>query len=73
MTNTATEIIEEIITAYGGVAGTQSRFKYKNPMAVYNWRARGIPRALIADIHTDTGISIPRLKQASLIRKSPPS
>lgn len=62
MSNSLTDVIEEVITAYGGISGTQARFNYKEPMAVYNWRSRGIPRSLIADIHADTGISISRLK-----------
>jgi hypothetical protein len=56
------EIVEEVIAAYGGVSGVQERFGYKQPMAVYNWRARGIPRSLLADIHMDTGIDISRLR-----------
>ena len=56
------EIVEEIIAAYGGVRGVQLRFGYTQPMAVYNWRSRGVPKSLIADIHIDTGIPIPRLR-----------
>lgn len=56
------EIIEEVIRAYGGVRAVQDRFGYKEPMAVYNWRSRGIPKSLIADIHVDTGIEINRLR-----------
>lgn len=60
------EIVEEVINAYGGVKAVQARFGYREPMAVYNWRARGIPRTLIADIHVDTGIEIKRLQQGIL-------
>jgi len=56
------EIVEEVIGAYGGVSGAQKRFGYKHPMAVYNWRSRGIPRSLLADIHEDTKIDISRLR-----------
>jgi len=56
------EIVEEVISAYGGVHGVQERFGYKHPMAVYNWRSRGIPKSLLADIHLDTSIEIDRLK-----------
>lgn len=56
------EIVEEVIAAYNGVPGVQARFGYKYPMAVYNWRIRGIPKSLLADIHVDTGIEIERLK-----------
>lgn len=58
-------IIDEIISAYNGVSNIQKRFKYSEPMGVYNWRSRGIPLRCIADIHLDTGISIKRLKTAT--------
>lgn len=64
------EIVNEVIDAYGGVSKTQRRFGFKEPMAVYNWRARGIPVRLIADIHSDTGISIDRLKAGSSAQSS---
>ena len=54
-------IIEEIIDQYGGVKAVQARFSYTEPMAVYNWRSRGIPKSLIAEIHLDTGIEMQRL------------
>lgn len=57
------EIVEEVIAAYGGVAAVQKRFGYSEPMGVYNWRSRGLPRALVADIHLDTGIDIKRLRE----------
>lgn len=57
------DIVDEVISAYGGVRGTQKRFMYSAPMAVYNWRSRGLPRHLIADIHLDTGIPIKRLQK----------
>ena len=57
------EIVEEVITAYGGIPGVQARFGYKEPMAVYNWRSRGLPKSLIADIHMDTKIDIARLQE----------
>lgn len=58
------EVINEIIAAYGNVSKVQQRFGYTEPMGVYNWRSRGVPRSLIADIHQDTGIPIPRLQEA---------
>jgi len=62
------EIVNEIIEAYGGVPGVMARFEYMQPMAVYNWRIRGVPLYLIADIHVDTGIPISKIKEGS---KSP--
>lgn len=56
------EIVEEVIEAYGGIAKVQARFNYTEPMAVYNWRARGLPKQLVADIHLDTGIPIRHLQ-----------
>lgn len=56
------EVIDQVIGAYGGVRATQERFGYREPMAVYNWKARGLPRSLLAQIHVDTGIDIPRLQ-----------
>lgn len=58
------EIIDEVISRYGGVKAVQKRFGYQQPMGVYNWRSRGIPRSLIAEISVDTGIAIPRLLSA---------
>ena len=58
------EIIDEVIAAYNGVKNVQVRFGYTQPMGVYNWRSRGIPSGLIADIHLDTDIPIERLKLA---------
>jgi hypothetical protein len=55
-------VVDEVIEAYKGIPKVQERFGYTEPMGVYNWRSRGIPRALIADIHVDTGISIERLQ-----------
>ena len=57
------EVVNEVITAYGGVKQVQARFKYTEPMAVYNWRSRGIPKGLLAEIHLDTNIPIIRLQQ----------
>ena len=57
------KVVEEVIASYGGIPGVMTRFKYKDPMAVYNWRSRGIPQRLIADIHLDTEIPITRLKK----------
>jgi len=62
-------IIEQVIEAYGGVSATQARFKYKSPMCVYNWRSRGLPKNRLADIHLDTGIHISLLKQATDLKK----
>lgn len=57
------QIVDEVINAYGGVPRVQERFGYSRPMGVYNWRSRGLPRSLLADIHQDTGICIDRLKR----------
>ena len=54
-------ITEQIIDIYGGVKAVQARFNYTEPMAVYNWRSRGIPKSLIAEIHLDTGIPMQHL------------
>ncbi|MDX1489710.1 MAG: hypothetical protein R3332_00335 [Pseudohongiellaceae bacterium] len=56
------EVIEEVIKAYGGISAVQKRFGYTEPMGVYNWRSRGIPKSLLAEIHVDTGIDVHRLK-----------
>ena len=56
------EVINEIISAYGGISKVQKRFGYSEPMGVYNWRSRGVPRSLIAEIHVDTKIPIARLQ-----------
>jgi len=58
------KIVEQVIAAYGGVSGVQARFGYKQPMAVYNWRIRGLPKSLIAEIYLDTNIDINRLQKA---------
>ena len=55
------EVIEEVIKAYGGISSVQKRFGYTEPMGVYNWRFRGIPKSLVAEIHVDTGIDIQRI------------
>lgn len=65
------EIVEEVISAYGGIPGVQERFGYKHPMAVYNWRSRGIPKSLLADIHIDTGIDISRLRLGLAANQEP--
>ena len=57
------EIVEEVIAAYGGIPGVQKRFGYKEPMAVYNWRSRGLPKSLIVEIHLDTKIDLERLQK----------
>lgn len=59
------DIIEQVIFAYGGIQKTKERFGYGSPMAVYNWRARGLPKALIAEIYLDTKIPIERLMSAT--------
>lgn len=64
------DIIEQVIAAYGGVQKTQKRFGYGSPMAVYNWRSRGLPRALIADIHVDTKIPVETLMTATKQQKA---
>ena len=56
------KVVEEVIAAYGGVSATQVKLGYKHPMAVYNWRVRGLPQKLIADIYQHTKIPIERLK-----------
>ena len=65
MSATINQIVDEIIDAYGDVGKVQARFKYTEPMGVYNWRSRGVPKSLLADIHLDTGIDISRLKSAT--------
>lgn len=57
------EIVEEVIAAYGGVPEVQARFGYSEPMAVYNWRSRGLPKSLLVEIHLDTKIELQRLQQ----------
>lgn len=59
------DIVEKVIKAYGSVKAVQERFGYKDPMGVYHWRNRGIPKAHIADIYMDTGIAIELLKATS--------
>tara|TARA_R110002110_G_scaffold415835_1_gene657192 strand:+ start:20862 stop:21071 length:210 start_codon:yes stop_codon:yes gene_type:complete len=59
------DVVDEVIEAYGGIKAVQSRFGYSEPMAVYNWRSRGLPRYLLADIHLDTQIPIERLQLAA--------
>ena len=59
------QVIDRVIDAYkGGIPEIQERFGYSKPMGVYNWRSRGIPKSLIADIHMDTKIPIDQLKKA---------
>lgn len=60
------DIVDEVIAAYGGPKKVQARFGYKEPMAVYNWRARGLPKSLLAEIHIDTGIEIKRLQMGTI-------
>lgn len=57
------EIVDRVIDAYGGVRKVQVRFGYAEPMAVYNWRSRGLPRYLLAEIHIDTQIPIAELQK----------
>lgn len=59
--NSKMDIVNEVIAAYGGVAAVQKRFGYSKPMAVYNWRSRGLPKDKLAEIHLDTGIPLDRL------------
>ena len=59
------KLVNEIITAYGDVKAVQQRFGYKQPMGVYNWGFRGIPKKLIAEIHIDTGIELERLLEGA--------
>lgn len=54
-------IFEEIVKSYGDVKTVQARFGYTSPMAVYNWRSRGIPKDKLIDIHHDTGIDLKKL------------
>lgn len=56
-------IVDEVISKYGGVKAVQVAFGYKQPMAVYNWRTRGIPKDKLIDIHLRTGIELSRLNQ----------
>jgi hypothetical protein len=60
-----TALVNEVIKQYGGVKAVQVRFKYTAPMGVYNWRMRGIPKSLVAEIHMDTGIALGRLLQGA--------
>lgn len=57
-------VVDRIIDAYDGVSGVQKRFGYTEPMGVYNWRSRGIPKSLIAEIYVDTNIPIRTLQSA---------
>lgn len=56
------DIADEVIDRYGGVKAVQERFGYSTPMAVYNWRSRGIPKGKLIDIHLDTGLSLEKLR-----------
>lgn len=56
-------IVEEVIKRYGGVPAVQERFGYSSPMAVYNWRSRGIPKDKLIDVHMDTGVELWRLRK----------
>ena len=58
-------IVDQVIDAYGGISEAQERFGYTEPMGVYNWRFRGIPKSLIADIYIDTGIEVSILLTAA--------
>lgn len=55
------DIVQEVIDAYGGIKAVQEAFGYTEPMAVYNWRRRGIPRDKIEAVHKKTGIPVERL------------
>jgi len=57
------EIVEQVIDAYGGVPAVQARFEYASPMAVYNWRSRGLPKSLLVEIHLDTNIPLVNLQK----------
>lgn len=59
-------IFEEIVKSYGNVKSIQARFGYTSPMAVYNWRTRGIPKDKLIDIHNDTGIDLQKLNTGEL-------
>jgi len=61
----AMTLADEVINKYGGVQAVQARFGYKQPMAVYNWRIRGLPKDKLIDIHQDTGIPLDRLNGKS--------
>lgn len=59
------DVINRVIAAYGGVKGAQKRFKYTSPVAVNNWKTRGLPGRLLVDIHLDTDIPLRKLKAAT--------
>lgn len=67
------KIVDEVIAAYGDVKAVQARFNYSEPMAVYNWRSRGIPRYLLTEIHMDTGIPVDRLQEGAGGRSRTPA
>lgn len=57
-------IFEQVIEAYGSAKAVQKRFNLSAPMAVYNWRTRGIPADKLIDIHLDTGIPLEVLRDS---------
>lgn len=63
MNESINQVVDQIIAAYEGVENVQLRFGYTEPMGVYNWRSRGVPKSLVADIHLDTGIPITRIQE----------
>lgn len=54
-------IVERVIDSYGGIKAVQKRFKYTSPVAVYQWKTRGIPKDKIVDIHLETGLPLKQL------------
>lgn len=58
------DVVEEVIEKLGGVKAAQAHFNYTEPMAIYNWRSRGLPYHLLIDIHQATGIPLDRLKNS---------
>ena len=60
------DVVEEVINAYGGVKGVQDRFGYETPMSVYVLRTRGIPKSHMLDIHLEKGFDPKRLQESTL-------
>ena len=56
------DLIQKIIDAYGGVKSVQDQFEYSSPMAIYQWRCRGIPSKAVVPIHLKTGIPLDELQ-----------
>ncbi len=64
------EVVDQVIAFYGGPKGAQERFRYKDPMAVYNWKSRGLPVRLLGEIVEDTGIPLRELKRGVRVKNA---